>query len=237
MTADPLAALPVAKHLDRLATLIPVEGRRMADIGCGDGALVRALTRRGAAITGVEIDARALAPALAAPAVGGERYLEGRAEALPFGDAALDTVIFFNSLHHVPVELLDDAIAEAARVLVAEGCLFVLEPIAAGAYFELTRLVEDETFVRAEAYAALGRAGARGFTAVMEETYRNPLSFKDFEAFEARLAAVDPAREPVLARHRSTLRARFEATAEPSTDGYRFYQPARINLFRKTATR
>jgi SAM-dependent methyltransferase len=235
MSEDPLAALPVAKHLDRLAALVTVEGRRMIDVGCGDGALVRALARRGAQITGVEIDARALAPALAAPAVGDERYVEGRAEALPFDDASLDTVVFFNSLHHVPVPLLDAALAEAARVLVPDGLLFVLEPVAAGAYFEVTRRVEDETVVRAEAYAALARAKAHGLAALTEETYRNPVVFKDFASFAGRLAAVDPAREPVIERHRAELRAAFEAAGEPTADGYRFYQPARINLFRRSA--
>jgi len=226
--------LPVAKHLDRLSALVPVEGRRIVDVGCGDGALVRALAKRGGTVTGIEIDARALAPALAVPAVAAEHYLEGRAEALPLEDGSVDMVVFFNSLHHVPVALLDAGLGEAARVLVPDGILFVLEPIATGAYFELTRLVEDETHVRAKAYEALCRAGAHGLAATAEETYRNPLGFKDFEAFEARMVAVDPSRAPVLAEHRTSLRQKFEASAEATAEGYRFYQPARINLFRKS---
>jgi len=225
--------LPIAKHLDRLAALVPVDGRRIVDVGCGDGALVRALSRRGGIVTGIEIDARALAPALQAPTVADERYLEGRAEALPLGDRSVDLVVFFNSLHHVPVALLDAALAEAARVLVPDGSLFVLEPIAFGAYFELTRLVEDETFVRAKAYEALAGAPLHGLVPTAEETYRNPLAFKDFETFEARMVTVDPARATVVMEHRASLRRKFEASAEATTDGYRFYQPARINLFRR----
>jgi SAM-dependent methyltransferase len=225
--------MPIAKHLDRLDALVPVEGRRIVDVGCGDGGLVRALARRGGELTGIEIDARALAPALAAPAAADERYLEGRAEALPLPDGSVDMVVFFNSLHHVPTGLLDAALGEAARVLVPDGILFVLEPIAAGPYFELTRLVEDETFVRAKAYEALAGAPAHGLAATSEETYRNPLAYKDFEAFEARMIAVDPARSDVIAAHRPSLRRSFESSAEATADGYRFYQPTRINLFRR----
>jgi len=231
--ADPSASMPVAKHLDRLGVLIKVEGRRIVDVGCGDGALVRALARRGALVTGIEIDARALAPARAADPVAAERYLEGRAEALPLDDGSVDVVIFFNSLHHVPGDVLDQALAEAARVLVSGGYLFVLEPIAAGPYFEVTRLVEDETAVRAEAYAALGHAGAHGFSQLVEEVYWNPLTFAGFDGFTARLAAVDPARQPVIDRHRDTLRQAFQAAAEQTAEGHRFYQPTRINLFRR----
>lgn len=225
--------LPIAKHLDRLTALVPLEGRRIVDVGCGDGGLVRALTKRGGIVTGIEIDARALAPALAAAPVGGERYLQGRAEALPLEAASVDMVVFFNSLHHVPVPLLEAGLCEAARVLVPDGILFVLEPIAAGPYFELTRLIEDESHVRAKAYEALGHAGALGLVAISEETYRNPLGFKSFEAFEARTIAVDPVRAAVVAEHRAALAQKFEAAAEAAEDGYRFYQPARINLFRK----
>jgi hypothetical protein len=125
-------------------------------------------------------------------------------------------------------------LAEAARVLVPDGILFVLEPIASGAYFELTKLVEDETFVRAKAYEALAGAPAHGLIAMVEETYRNPLAFQDFETFEARMIAVDPTRSAVVESHRASLRQRFEASAQTTAEGYRFYQPARINLFRKS---
>jgi hypothetical protein len=93
--------------------------------------------------------------------------------------------------------------------------------------------VEDETLVRMQAYEALQQAPSHGLAATGEEIYRNPLLFKDFEAFEARMVAVEPARAAVIEQHRALLREIFETTAETTPEGYRFDQPSRINLFRK----
>ena len=84
-----------------LDELVPVTGRQVVDVGCGDGWLVRRLAQRGATVVGVEPAETALAAAGAAPAVTGERYLRAGAEALPLADRSCDAAIFFNSLHHV----------------------------------------------------------------------------------------------------------------------------------------
>ena len=112
------AVPPRRRHLDVLRELLDPAGKRVIDVGCGDGALARALTREGARVTGVEIDGTMLAPALAALPAGDERYVEGRGESLPFADESADVVIYFNSLHHVPAGLQAKALAEARRVLV-----------------------------------------------------------------------------------------------------------------------
>jgi hypothetical protein len=38
----------------------------------------------------------------------------------------------------------------------------------------------------------------------------------------------------VIEQHRDALRHAFETAAEPAPDGYRFHQPTRVNLFRKS---
>ena len=66
------------------------------------------------------------------------------------------------SLHHVPMALMDQALAELARVLRPCGWLYVSEPVYAGQLNELIRLFNDEGEVRAAAQAALDRAVASG---------------------------------------------------------------------------
>ena len=79
-----------------------VGGRSLIDVGCGGGALARALAERGATVLGVEPDPVQAARNREASETPGVSFAEGRAESLPVGDGAADGAIFGRSLHHVP---------------------------------------------------------------------------------------------------------------------------------------
>jgi SAM-dependent methyltransferase len=232
---SPSTSLPRRRHLEVLRELLPLKGARVIDVGCGDGALVRALTREGAHVTGVEIDEATLAPARAAPPAGDERYVEARGERLPFADESADIVIYFNSLHHVPPGLQGNALLEACRVLVSDGLLCIVEPLAEGSYFELLQPIEDETAVRARAYRAVRDAIDAELAGEHELIYVVPLKFASFEDWTKHFLAVDPARHEVLRRRRAELEERFRRLAETRDGAFRFAQPARLNLLRKRA--
>ncbi|MDH3593339.1 MAG: class I SAM-dependent methyltransferase [Rhodospirillales bacterium] len=213
---------------------LPLKGARVADIGCGDGSLARFMTREGATVTGIEPSERQLARARAAEPTGGETYLQGVAEHLPFEDESLDAAVFFNSLHHVPVEGQARALAEAARVVRTGGLIYVQEPLAAGPHFELVRPIEDETVVRAKAEEAIEATVAAGLLVQdLELVYEAPYKIADFEAFKAGVIAVDEGRRPRFEAMEEDLRTAFEALAERRDDGYWLFQPARLNLLRK----
>lgn len=112
-----------------------------------------------------------------------EDYLEGVGEDLPLADGVADVVTFFQSLHHVPAPRMRDALAEAARVLRPGGLVFVAEPIAEGAFFELVRPLDDETEVRRQAFEALGDAPSVGLEPVDELEFLNPIAFRDIDGF------------------------------------------------------
>ena len=102
-------------------------GARVLDIGCGDGALVRAFSARGATAVGVEPDPAMLAAARkrAAEAHISTTFLEGRAESLPFPDASFDAVTAMTVLCFVPD--VKAAAREMARVLRPGGRLVLGE--------------------------------------------------------------------------------------------------------------
>lgn len=207
-----------------------VDGRTVLDVGCGDGAFVRALAARHAVAIGVETAAEPLARARAQTPVGGERYVEGVAQALPVADTSADVVVFRHSLHHVPGDALDQALEESARVLRPGGVLYVQEPLAEGPYFELLRLVDDETAARESAHAAIRRAGDRGLREVREVRFDAAVLHAGFEDFRDRVVLADAGRAAGFPAHEPQLRERFASLAGLSGAGFEFRQPTRVNL-------
>ena len=212
--------------------LLDVRGRDVLDVGCGEGWLVRRLASAGARAVGLDPLASALERARRDNSSGPPaRYVEGTAQALAFPSGSFDVVVFFNSLHHVPAESMDAALVEAARVLRRNGALYVQEPLAQGAFFELTRHVEDETRVRAAAQEALRRAAERQFVELARRDAVTTVGLADFDALRARMISVEPSRAAALDEQEFVLRAAFERLGRPGEGVYEFDQPVRVNLF------
>lgn len=221
-------------HKEVIEQLVALQDQRVLDVGCGNGAMARLLARRGARVTGVDPQPHQIERAKAEEAVGQETYVVAGGEALPFEEASFETVLFFNSLHHVPLSLQAKSLEEARRVLVREGNLLVVEPVAAGGQFELMRSVDDETAVRAHAYGILNAAHWLGFEPQREVHYDRDLVHGDFNTFMERSVQVNPARREKMEAQRQTLEDAFQRIGEKQEDGYHFVQPMRANLFRKS---
>jgi SAM-dependent methyltransferase len=220
-------------ELDLLDELVDLRQARLVEAGCGAARLARELLVRhpGAELHGLEVDDRQHAKNLAAPA---ERltFVRAGAEAIPHADASFDGALMLKSLHHVPVPLMDQALAELARVLRPGGWLYVSEPVYAGPLNELVRLYNDEGVVRAAAQAALDRALATGrWTAAGEHRFETPARFADFAEFEQRMM------RPTYADHQldAALIARVAAAYAPhqGPDGAHFTRPMHVRLLRR----
>jgi SAM-dependent methyltransferase len=96
-----------------------VRGKRVLDVGCGEGRFCRMLAGRGAEATGIDPTPGLIAEAERRGAAGA--YVRGVAEQLPFADAAYDLVISYVTL--VDIAGYREAIAEMTRVLRPGGSL------------------------------------------------------------------------------------------------------------------
>jgi SAM-dependent methyltransferase len=223
-----MTELPLRRHTEMIAAAVELAGARVVDVGCGDGVLAAWMAKRGAEVIGIETDPGALVRARAT--LGPERALDGRGQELPFPGQSLDLVLYFNSLHHLPADELDAAIAEAARVLVGGGALLVVEPLAAGDHFELLRPVDDETTARAAALRALQAAPRHGFAPVERNLYRTFVRYPSAAAAIDSLIKADPRRAEACERERATLERLFAELGEPDPEGgRRFEQPFRLD--------
>lgn len=225
--------VPHRTNSEVLTATVELTGRKIVDVGCGEGNLVRLMTRHGGKVFGIECNPVQLEKAHAQKPVGDEVYHAGRAEALPFGDASVDLVVFFNSLHHVAVDTMPQALAEAARVLKIGGQVYICEPIAQGPHFELMQPVHDETLVRDKAYEAIQNATALGLVQESEFTYLHPARHENFEQFKERMLRINPGRADAFAQQEEALKAAFQRLGTADGDGFLFDQPMRVTLLNK----
>lgn len=101
-------------------------GKRILDVGAGNGYVMARYSRAGAHAFGVELTARGVDLCRRRFALEGIRAFvaQGDAEHLPFPDASFDAVTSMGVLHHVPHP--ERAIDEIHRVLKPDGRLTIM---------------------------------------------------------------------------------------------------------------
>lgn len=100
-------------------------GKKVLDIGCGDGWMTAILQKYANSITGVDPSISAVE--MARKTVSHADIFVQSGENLSFSDNTFDTVLFAQSLHHHDDP--DAALKEARRVVCLGGMIIVIEPV------------------------------------------------------------------------------------------------------------
>jgi SAM-dependent methyltransferase len=223
----------VTDELDVLRRLVPLDRARLIELGCGKADMARRLLESAAveSVTALEVDEVQLQQNIADPRLARIEFVRAGAEAIPRPDASYDVAMMLKSLHHVPLDRLDDALAEISRVLRPGGYLYVSEPVYAGDFNDIVRLFHDEKVVREAAYAALVRAVDAGlFESMPETTFDTPLFFGDFDDFVAKVVNVTHSQLALEGDALAEVRRRFDRFMTPTDE--RFLRAMRINVLR-----
>ena len=231
-TSRPIAIV-IDDELDLLKSLVALNGLDIIELGCGKAELARRLVAScpQCRVAALEVDDRQHAENLEHP-VTDIAFVRAGAQAIPFETARFDLALMLKSLHHVPLSLMDKAIAVVRRVLKPGGLLYVSEPVFAGDLNEVIRLFHDEEEVRRAACQAIQRAVEAGeWDSVSETTFDMPVVFRDFADFEKRVINATYADHRLDDATRSQTRQRFDKHMRAA--GARFVRPMRVNLLRK----
>lgn len=231
--ADPVQDTLVNEVKLMLAEL-PFDGARVLELGCGKAEKARLLAETGRLkeIVALEVDDIQHRRNLQITDLPDVHFCHGGAEAIPVADDSFDIVLMFKSLHHVPVQHMDRALSEIARVLKPGGLAWISEPVFAGELNEVFRLFHDEKAVREAAFAAIRKAVAVGRLSLEKQLFFNTRSFfETFAQFDQRMIQVTHTNHQLAPELYRQVKEKFESYLTP--EGATFLNPQRVDVLRK----
>jgi len=223
----------LAEEIDLMEQLVPMTGLEVLELGCGAAWTTRQLVGRLGAerVVATEVDRIQHERNLALD-LPGVAFRYGGAQSIPDPDGSYDLVVMLKSLHHVPVDLMEQALDEVHRVLKPGGRFYCSEPVYWGPFNDLMRLIDDEKRVREAAFATLQGAVERGLFGLEQEVFfQSEGLYPDWSAFESRFIHVTHSERDLSPERVADVRSAFERHLAP--DGARFLKPHRIDLLRR----
>ena len=231
--ADPAQGTLVNEVKLVLAEL-PFDGASVLELGCGKAEKTRTLAETGRLkeIVALEVDDIQHQRNLQIGDLPNVHFRHGGAEDIPAADNSFDIVLMFKSLHHVPMEHMNAALSEIARVLNPGGLAWISEPVFAGELNEVFRLFHDEKIVREAAFAAIRSAVDDGRLTLEKQLFFNTRSyFESFDQFDQRMIQVTHTSHQLAPELYQRVKERFESYLTP--EGATFLNPQRVDLLQK----
>jgi len=214
--------------------LLQLDGKNILELGCGRAEITRAIATEGQHrhITALEVDEIQHVKHLSIDDLANVEFIKAGAEDIPCPDNSFDIVFMFKSLHHVPLDLMAQALLEIRRVLKPGGLAYISEPVFAGDFNDLLKLFHNEEKVRLAAFAAISQAVDSGLLVLQQQYFFNtPMFFTDFADFEQKILNVTHTEHRLSDDLYATVKQQFESHMD--ADGVRFSMPIRIDLLRK----
>ena len=223
-----------ATELEVMSRLLPFDAADVLELGCGSARWTRTIAEKFdiASMLATEVDELQHAKNLLIDDLPKVEFSYGGAQGIDLPDASVDIVIMLKSLHHVPMEQMQQGLREIHRVLRSGGLAYISEPVYAGEFNEILRLFNDEQEVRQAAFDAIREALAAGLFELAEEVFfQAPSRFADFTEFEQRI--LFPSHSDHRVDDATHQRVRDAFMPHLTAEGAEFINPHRVDLLRK----
>ncbi len=220
-----------ATELEIMERTLPLSGSRILELGCGRAWMTRVLAEQFSPeiIIATEVDQIQHKKNLLIDDLPCVKFEYCSATEINRPDASMDLVIMLKSLHHVPVELMDQALTEVARVLKPGGLAYISEPVYEGELNDILRLFNDEKEVRQAAFNAIVKAVDKGVLDLKEQLFFNaPGHYRNFEHFEQRMINVTHSDHQIDDALYLKIRQAF--LQHMTKGGANFLKPSRVDL-------
>ena len=214
--------------------VLSLDDKHLLELGCGKAYVSRLIAGAGEnrTLVAMEVDQIQHDRNIEANETPNIRFVLAGGENIPEEDETFDVVFMFKSLHHVPMDKMDNTINEIYRVLKPNGIAYISEPVFDGDFNEVLRLFHDEEIVRTAAFNAVKKSVDQGkFTSLDQIFFSTPRHYKNFEDFENRLIKVTHENHQLSEAHLARVRDKF--SEHLSAEGADFLTPVRVDLLQK----
>ncbi len=227
---------PKATELEVIEQTLPLSDAQILELGCGRAWMTRILaeTFSPKQIIATEVDRVQHEKNLLIDDLPQVKFIYASAADIDLPNACVDIVIMLKSLHHVPVDHMDQAMNEISRVLKPGGLAYISEPVYEGDLNDILCMFNDEKEVREAAFAAVVRAVNKGVLDLERQIFFNsPGHYRDFTHFEQRMLNVTHTDHQIDAELYQKIKHAF--IQHMTDDGAHFLKPSRVDLLRRPA--
>jgi len=225
----------LTNEISVLQQMLKFDGAKVLELGCGAAEKTRMIVEQTGVETVIasEVDEIQHQKNLALTDLSKVTFKTYGAEAIAEPDQCFDIVLMFKSLHHVPLDKLDNALQEIHRVLKPGGFAYISEPVFAGRFNDIMQIYHNEQEVRQAAFDAVTRSVANElFHLESEYFFQNRIQLKSWLQYEEGILNVTHTDHNLSEEQHAEVKQRFLASETDA--GFIFDIPNRVDLLRKT---
>jgi SAM-dependent methyltransferase len=224
----------ICPEVDIFESILSLDNKNILELGCGDAVTTRLLATSGEGriMTAAEVDTIQHEKNLLIDDLSNVDFILSGSEKIPVADNTFDIIFMFKSFHHVPIELMKQALDEVKRVLKPAGLAYISEPIFSGDFNEILRLFHDEEEVRLAAFNTIKKVVDDNKMLLVDELFFNtPVHFDHFEQFADKVIGATHSDHRLSDELYAHVKQQFEKTLGINKGN--FIIPIRVDLLKK----